>query len=222
MRNVSRSSKPRSLSQNARQWTTELLAEIRRSKQSGRPVPDSYYDKYRKDDVRDALVNMYGGYCCYCEGRIGDVSYYHIEHRKPKREFPRDTFNWENLHLSCVVCNTAKNEKWNKRESILDAVDDVPITDHLTYREGESGVRRWPLSARGTTTVEHAQLDRTSPANLPWRRAEILLETLRVIREIKVAPQSPENRAKRRELVAKTTGEYGSLIAWAMQVNNCR
>jgi hypothetical protein len=217
MRNVQRDDMPDSLVQNANKWRAQLLREIRACYRTGRTVSASFFDRYRQPDVRQALRKMYRGLCCYCEGRIGDVSFDHIEHHKPKIKFPQDTFNWDNLHLACEKCNTAKGNKWSETAPILDAVFDNPLADHLTYRESETGLRRWPMSDRGTTTVEHADLDRDGWDGLPGTRLRVYVETLRIIREMKKNPQAPEAQAVRRELEEKAKMEYGTVIAWAVK-----
>ena len=194
-----------------------MQREIRACRRTGKTVPARCFGKYKQADIREALRKMYRGLCCYCEGRIGDVSFDHIEHRKPKSKFPKDTFNWDNLHLACQQCNTAKGNKWTGTAPILDAVLDNPIAEHLTYQASATGLRRWPISDRGTTTVEHADLDRGGSLGLPWTRARVFLETLRIIKEIKDRPQSPNATAVRRELQDKAKGEYGTVIAYAME-----
>ena len=104
MRNVERTSEPRSLRDYANSWKRELLNEIV-SKGDVSLVNDNFFNKYNQPDVKEALNNMYDGFCCYCEGKTGKVDFPHIEHRKPKKQFPENTFDWNNLHLSCEVCN---------------------------------------------------------------------------------------------------------------------
>src|SRR5439155_20909400 len=97
----------------------------------------------------------------YCEAQIGVVAFDHIEHRKPKRRFPRNCFDWRNLHLGCPKCNQAKGEKWVATNPILDSVVDVPIQNHLTYEFREAtGVVRRAKTPQGETTVNHADLNR--------------------------------------------------------------
>ena len=216
MRNVQRGDMPDSLVQNANTWRLQLLREIRACRRTARQVSASCFDKYKQPDVRQALRTMYRGLCCYCEGRIVDVSFDHIEHRKPKSKYPGDTFNWDNLHLACQKCNTAKGNKWSGAAPILDAVLDNPLTDHLTYQESATGLRRWPSSDRGTTTVEHADLDRDGWDGLPGSRAKVFLETVGIMKGIKDS-LSPNANAVRRELQGKAKGEYGTVIAYAME-----
>ena len=79
MRNVKRGYLPRSLRIYSKKWTVDLLKEIKKSIKTGKRVPDRFYNKYKKNDVKEELMRMYGDgdfcYCCYCESIINDVSY---------------------------------------------------------------------------------------------------------------------------------------------------
>lgn len=136
MRNVLRGPKPKSLVDNSAIWTEELLSAIKDCEEKGKKVPERFYNKYDREDVRDALETMYGRRCCYCEAPVKVVTKGQIEHRKPKRgvhAFPESTFDWDNLHLVCPDCNSAKGSKWNPTDEILDAASKVPISDNLSY-----------------------------------------------------------------------------------------
>ena len=218
MRNVARAPEPQVLVRYRKVWTGQLCAEIERQGQTGEKVADKFFDKYKHDDIRDALSNMYRKYCCYCEAKITIVSYAHIEHRKPKRKFYKDAFLWNNLHLACEKCNKAKGRKWKVGAPILDASVD-PIDQHLTYRESSTGLRRWPAneSARGETTIDDADLNREGPDGLPGDRAAVFLETLKTIREINEKRTSATVRSSVAELRDKFDGQFGSVIAWALK-----
>jgi uncharacterized protein (TIGR02646 family) len=215
MRNVKRLSKPETLRRKGAEWTREIVSKAKTARQHKKAVPSKAY-RYNKKDIRDALTQMYGGLCCYCESRVTHVAFAHIEHRMPKSRFPRKTYDWTNLNLACPKCNNAKGEKWTSSAPILDSVSDIPITDHLTYKVGKSGVRRWPASQRGETTVDHANLDRD---DLVKQRNQVYLETAGTIDEIDKAKNShsPAVQALIRELKTKINGEYGSLIQWMIE-----
>ena len=179
MRKVNRLPKPKSLRDNARRWTQELLSEILRKRSFSR-VSNKFLERYKKKDIRRALEKMYSGLCCYCEENTGVVEFGHIEHRMPKSLFPQKTYDWDNLHLSCTYCNTRKGEQYNKKYPILDATKDC-ITDYLTYRAGEAGIWRFPLKERGLTTINHADLNREK---LSHNRFQISRGVIRVIKKI--------------------------------------
>ena len=218
MRNVSRGSLPDTLRKNSKKWTKELLEEIKKSKQTGKNVPDKYYNKYKQDDVKKELKSMYGDgdfcYCCYCESIIDDVSYEHIEHRMPKNttkdKYPENTFDWGNLHLSCEKCNINKGKRYDEKHPILDAIKDT-IKEHLGYKVSPSGkgVYRETLTKRGLTTVKHADLDRST---LRMGRLRVFHATIEAINEIIRLGEDSRVYTKTKMLRDKSNEEHGSLI----------
>lgn len=222
MKNVERPAIPGTLRDNSEKWTTDLLDAIAENETTGEEIPKTVYNRYKQDDVLEALKQMYGdGYgtchCCYCESPIEPVSFPQIEHRKPKSKdlFPEETFNWDNLHLVCQTCNTNKGTKWDDTEEILDAFHDVPIEEHLGYRvEIPEGVYRDTSSGRGITTEEHADLNRPS---LRLARLKIWHPMLEKIKEIKLSENEAKKHTAIRILNDKCKGQHGSLIKWLLQ-----
>lgn len=200
---------PASLRRNADCWCRELMAAVT-APNPDRSLINKCSSRYNKPDVRAALEEMYGGLCCYCEAGIGIVSFSHIEHRCPKSVHPERTFDWDNLHLACQVCNTSKGDKWNDDCQILDSVHDT-ISEHLTYKF--AGEKRWSKSHRGTITIEYAALNRQK---LRDARTKIAHEVLDTICSLNCDPGSPTAGLLRAELEEKTSGEYGSLINWLL------
>ena len=221
MRNVTRLGKPRSLVRNAARWTRELLEEIAGAASEGRKPQRKFVERYNKADVKNALAKMYGNRCCYCEAHVAVVSKGHIEHRKPKaaHRFPELAFEWKNLHLGCPNCNSAKGDQWDSQHEILDAVDDIPITNHLSYRLSEIGVLRDAVSPRGATTIRLCRktgLQGLNREDLRQARTAILNPTMQIILELRRLGNAPSAVAKHDLLQAKVKGEYGSLIQFAI------
>ena len=161
MRNVTRTSVPSSLASNATTWTSELLTEIARVGSYAK-VSDSYKNKYRQDDIKESLANMYSNHCCYCESIIGKeyATYGRIEHLKPKSIFHNECYNWNNLHWSCEVCNTSyKGDNWDNNNPILDPCIDV-ITDYLYLDTTTGEYLECHSNPRATTTITHTGLNR--------------------------------------------------------------
>lgn len=220
MQNVKRLPKPNSLKLHGKTWTDALLEQIQISSITGKPVPDSYYNKYKKADIRDALNTMYNNRCCYCESKIGAVDFPHIEHLKPKRSkdgippktFPEFTYDWENLHLACARCNNAKGTKYNYEYPIIDPVFDVPIEDHFMYNLGADGTINWtPRTKRGQTTKDHTNLNRYE---LGQARYAIFREVLNILVQIKTNPDNPANELVLSDLKLRVSkySSYGSVI----------
>lgn len=221
MRNVTRTSKPNSLVRNGTKWSNKLLLEIQRCQNLGITVKEAFYDKYNKQDVKDALNNMYNNYCCYCESQVGIVDYPHIEHRKPKRAkngvpivvYPHLTYEWDNLHLSCTICNTTKGNKYDEINPILDSVNDSVIEQHFQYDEGAEGIIWFPLTARASTTEQHTGLNRDA---IVRARLAIFRNITIAIIKIKNNPTNPGNTVAINELKKKTKGPYGSLVKFLL------
>ena len=55
---------------------------------------------------------MFHGKCAYCESKLTHVTYGDIEHFRPKGNphYRHLTFNWDNLLLSCPICNDAAHK----------------------------------------------------------------------------------------------------------------
>lgn len=213
MRNVKRTGKPRSFQRSAKKWTSELLEERRKKRPDPRRI-SRLENRYNCSDVRIALAEMYRGLCCYCEAEIGVVAFEHIEHRRPKARFPRYCFDWDNLHLGCPKCNQAKGKKWDEKKPILDAVTDIPIDNHLTYDLRDVlAIIRCAKTKRGSTTIDHAELNRDKLRDV---RLKTALGVLSVIAELNRAPNSPRVSQLRLELQEKTKGPFGSLVKWLL------
>lgn len=161
MRNVTRAKIPNSLAANAITWTDELLDEIRKMG-CFEKVDDLYKNRYRQNDIKEALIKMYNNHCCYCESLIGDgfATYGRIEHLRPKSIFPQHCYDWDNMHWSCEVCNTSyKRARWDTANPILDPCSDS-IPAHLVFDTTTGTYDEIKSSARGRTTIEHTGLNR--------------------------------------------------------------
>ncbi len=161
MRFVKRTEKPLSLSLYAEQWTKELLEQIE-NKGSYSKVDTEYKERYRQEDVKTALEMMYTGHCCYCESIIGISTYGRIEHLKPKSltQFHKYSFEWDNLHWCCEVCNTSyKKKKWNFEHPILDpSLDNIEDFLRMNLQTGE--YEEINDNPRAKTTIEDTGLNR--------------------------------------------------------------
>lgn len=62
------------------------------------------FNPYEK--AQQPLTDRLGEYCSYCERWI--ASGIHVEHKKPKNDYPQDEFLWNNFLLACGNCNSGK------------------------------------------------------------------------------------------------------------------
>lgn len=214
MKNVNRTSKPQSLKKYASSWKRELLQEIRIKNGDASKVHKKFFNKYNKIDIKENLMEMFEGLCAYCEENVGVVEFAHIEHRKPKRKYPKDTYCWDNLHLACTTCNSAKGDQWSN-SSILDAVEDVPIEKHLTYHCDEEGVWVMYKTKRGKTTIDHTDLNRErlrTQRNKLW----VSLAPL-ILKMCKFPADHPRVVEIKAILRLKRRGRYGSFFGYVVQ-----
>jgi 5-methylcytosine-specific restriction endonuclease McrA len=123
---VVRSPMPKALQKNSAKWLDKLkqqqleLQALRNDPnatdaQIGRVKKniENAQTKYGHPHVKDELVKMFHGKCAYCESKITVVTYGAIEHFRPKSNYPDLTFEWNNLLLSCDVCNDVSHKATN-------------------------------------------------------------------------------------------------------------
>lgn len=125
---VNRTPKPQILQQLGANWLTNLrnaLAEVDRlandpqateqAKKQAKVRMENAQKKYNHREIKTALVEMFFGKCAYCESPITTVTYGHIEHFYPKGNpnYVDKTFEWENLLLSCDICNDTQHKGTN-------------------------------------------------------------------------------------------------------------
>lgn len=159
MHKVQRNVIPESLRINSSMWTRELLDHISLAGDFSK-VPKVYINRYKQSDIKDSLKDMYKGLCCYCESPIGVQTYEHIEHLKPKSIFNDKCFDWNNLHLSCEVCNVSyKKDKWNYENPILNPTED-DISLYLKIDLDTGIICPIENNERAITTIEHVGLNR--------------------------------------------------------------
>jgi len=221
MKNVKRLKIPISLFNNSAKWTEILLDEIERCKGIGKKASDKFFEKYRKDDVVERLGEMYNECCCYCERKIISTPD-HIDHRKPKRKFPKSTYEWENLHWSCGGCNNKKGQKYDKKNTILDAVVDNPLDEHLVYDTefkqliDTKKLMYEFLSPRGETTISHTDLNRKKIAET---RMDVYVLASEFVHKIRRTMKVSKTKTK--HLLDKFSnyqkGEFGSVFTRALK-----
>lgn len=76
-------------------------------------VSEKYSVKSQRDLLKEYLVEDFGGMCIYCGWnckRYGGASF-HIEHIKSQNDNQNLIDEYNNLALSCPICNTTKNKK---------------------------------------------------------------------------------------------------------------
>lgn len=125
---VRRTSPPDVLQRLGVRWLTELwtsIAELeqiwndsqstKRDIERAKKRKKNAQNKYAHQEIKQALVKMFHGKCAYCESQITVVTYGHIEHFYPKGDpnYVDKTFQWDNLLLSCDICNNPGHKGTN-------------------------------------------------------------------------------------------------------------
>ncbi|MEZ2649676.1 hypothetical protein ACBQ17_15980 [Bacillus wiedmannii] len=119
-------------------------------------VPDLYnqetgkrrgytFKRYKEDDVKEKLNNLFHGKCAYCESKYGHLHPMDVEHFRPKgsvqqyREDKRNlagyywlAWDWDNLFPSCIHCNRESYQETFDRGKVLIGKGNLfPLEDDL-------------------------------------------------------------------------------------------
>ncbi|NQU72974.1 MAG: hypothetical protein HQ514_20670 [Rhodospirillales bacterium] len=73
---------------------------------------------YGAKSVKNKLISLQHGKCCFCESKIRHVSHGDVEHFRPKKGYRQESgdelgrpgyywlaYDWSNLFLACQMCN---------------------------------------------------------------------------------------------------------------------
>ncbi len=168
---VTKKNKPAILTANASTWKNELLAkiqEIAKERDKDKIVrlkkeKDAIEANYRHSEIKDTLEkSSTKGKCMYCESWIKPLDFGDIEHFHPKSLYPDDTFNWDNLLLSCRFCNryNGKGAHDTKTYPIINPEKDAP-EDCFIYRQPRiEAAPNLPTTARSARTITVCDLHR--------------------------------------------------------------
>ncbi|MCW3106499.1 MAG: hypothetical protein JWQ09_1005 [Segetibacter sp.] len=142
---------------------------------------------YGNKEVKDALITIQNYKCCFCESKIGHISYGDVEHFRPKAGWVQDdeqmnkpgyywlAYEWDNLLLSCPLCNQRYKKNFfplinNHQRSLshYDNIDDEqPVFIHPAKDEAETYItfkEEIPVAVngnvRGKETISKLGLDR--------------------------------------------------------------
>lgn len=111
---IERSDIPKILKEKSSNWLSDYLTALANYQNNktleNKKKKDSTEKKYNNEEVKDALKSMFHNKCAYCESKITHIDYGEIEHFKPKSICPELCFEWNNLLLSCSICNGKSNK----------------------------------------------------------------------------------------------------------------
>lgn len=162
--------------------SSKMTKELARWRRGTTSFKAALEDKVWGSCKRD-LQRIQHGKCCYCETKFTSSDYGAVEHYRPKNSVRGVAshsgywwlaYSWDNLLLSCDVCNSSFKLTHfplvdaSKRVSdptgniddeeplILDPFRDEPSL-HIRFRKEVAA----PLTERGKATIEHCGLNRT-------------------------------------------------------------
>lgn len=136
-------------------------------------------------DINRTLLEEFDHRCGYCHSPVGITDYGSVDHFYPKYRFPERAFDWENIVLSCNVCNVAKRDQFPTDAHgnpllINPRVDESD--EHLKLEDDGTLVG---LTPKGVASIKTIHLNRA--ALVAARRRERLYKRL--------AEQRPELRS---------------------------
>lgn len=207
---VERTAKPAVLVKKQAEWTqTLLMAETEAAKrQAG--------SKYRHRDIKAALVAMFHGKCAYCESRITHIDYGHIEHFRPKSkpQFRQLTFEWDNLLLSCAVCNGAEH----KGDRFPEAAEGGPMINPCKEEPREHFDFVFDARARLASVVGKTTRGKTTERLLGLNRPELRAYRSRLVMMLSVLALHAKDDPTARMLIEEACRDEAEYAAFARQL----
>ena len=206
---LNQGAEPQVLVENREAWTAEYV-DWWQSRVGTEPR------RYAHEEIRAALESETSSKCAYCEGRISDVAYTHIEHKLPKSRYPNLVCAWENLTIACPRCNTNKGEYDAPECPLLD-----PFVDDVEEAVAFGGPLALPRGGdRSRATITRLRLNRM---DLLFARGETLSRLDGLLDLVERAANQPA--ALRAlwldiDIVTAAEGEFASacryFLAWQM------
>jgi uncharacterized protein (TIGR02646 family) len=146
---------PQRLADNGSAWTKAVVEKLA----AGDVPTPTEKSRYRHPEIKAVLLNETHGKCAYCESRLQHIHHGDVEHMYPKSLDPTKTFEWENLTLSCEVCNQNKSNKDPYLNNIIDPYQIDP-EDHLIFIGGLVFAKPTPqgISTRILLELHRAEL----------------------------------------------------------------
>lgn len=169
---VQRTKKPDVIKNNESKWLETYLIALNKYRLSPTKANKKNLhlteEKYKHNQIKEALRVMFNNKCAYCESYIGHISFGHIEHFMPKAKYPKQCFNWNNLLLGCEICNGTQFKATNfptKKENgpIINPTKENP-TSYFTFEyDPNTGTANvLGINERGKTTETLLGLNRAS------------------------------------------------------------
>ena len=168
------------------------------------------------DWLREAVLQMAFGKCCYSEIRLNEESkYLEIEHFHHKDGYPNEVMQWGNLLPSCKKCNATKNDHDTVEEPIVNPFIDNP-KDFFRFKN----YRYAPQNEKARLTIDVLALNDRDHFVTP--RFTIGNEIMDQVEDCLINIDNVDNSRKRRRYITRLkslleqgnrTKEYAALVA---------
>lgn len=167
---IARGDKPEILADKEIQWRSDYLEKVSKFALSptseNKKRKEKAEAKYRHPRIKEALKTAFSGKCAYCESHVVHIDYGDIEHFRPKSKFPELCFQWDNLLLSCKICN----DKAHKGDHFPGSEEGGPFVNPTEENPGDFFLFEFdpdtgtanvlPKNERGQTTEQFLGLNR--------------------------------------------------------------
>ena len=158
----------------------KVLQEIVATDESGKPDWQPKGLKY--SELVSCLEGRFSSNCAYCERRCGNRSSgqpisNEIDHFRPRKHFPDQTFVWANLLYVCRRCNKQKGSRFP-------GVEDGPNIDLLS----------WEAKQKGKEYIDPSTDDGYVNPRDPQERAESFFAFNEITGEIEANPSLDDSK----------------------------
>lgn len=164
--------KPAVLIKNASKWKSQLLDDIKAEKKSTKYL----LTRYNHPEIKETLIEETHGKCAYCESKLLHIHHGDIEHIFPKALDQSKRYEWNNLTLSCEICNQNKSNHDPNLNHILNPYIDNPESSLIFFGTFAHG-----MDNKGEATRFLLELNRTA---LVERRQERLDKIRLIVKEL--------------------------------------
>lgn len=132
----------------------ELTLEVQQNKTDQFKADGSIV--WNEQYIKDGLLSMSHGKCCYCECDVTiESNYVEVEHFHHKDQYKDEVVSWDNLLPSCKKCNATKHDHDTIAEPIVNPCMDNP-QEHMKI---VNIVRFRGKTDKGRTTVTTLNLN---------------------------------------------------------------
>ncbi|GEM_PF-295630 len=171
---------PQKLVKNFTKWTDSLMDKVN----SGQEPTATERTRYRDPEIKQALIQETHKKCAYCESFLRHIHHGDVEHIYPKSLAVERSFEWENLTLSCEVCNQNKSDNDPLLENIIDPylanpADHICFIGSLAFSTG---------SVAGISTIALLELNRPDLREVRSDRVEKLVAIFQKVTDRALPP----------------------------------